>query len=167
MTPIIDCIFPEKLGSHIFELHKQRNTLRTNLLPIPKNFLQIQRRNHRMNGSVKIASTFVRIEIDWKERSSNDAKCMTLPFRNYFCLWLLKRYELNIQSQLSIYISKFIHRQSSFEETHLIDIYLLILNIKPSTTFRIMNLRVKKLLFSSISGAFDGSRVFLRGFDFF
>ena len=86
MTPTIDCIFQEKLGSHIFELHNQRNTLRTNLLTISKNLFQIQRRNHRMNGSIKITSTFVRIEIDWKERSSNDAKCMTLPFRNYFRL---------------------------------------------------------------------------------
>ena len=167
MTPTIDCIFPKKPDSHIFELHKPRSTLRTNLFAIPKNLLQIQRRNHRMNGSIKIACAFVRIEINWEERSSNDAKCMTLPFRNYFCLGLLKRYQLNIQSQLSIYISKLIYSQSSFEETHLVDIYLLILNIKSSTTFRIMNLRVKKLLFSSISGAFDGSRVFLRGFVFF
>ena len=86
MTPISDCISKEKPDCHIFELHKQRNTLRTNLFAIPKNLLQIQRRNHRMNSSVKIASAFVRIEIDWEERCSNDAKCMTLPFRNDLCL---------------------------------------------------------------------------------
>ena len=74
------------------------------------------------------------------------------------------RNQLNVYPYLPVDNSCFICDQSSLKKTHLADVNLLILNILHFTTFRMINLRVKKLLFSSISEVLEGSNVFRKGF---
>jgi hypothetical protein len=117
-----------------------------------------------MYCGIEITGTFIGIEVDWNKRITHGSKSMTLPISYDISLHLLIAKQLNIHHYFSIKLAFLIHKESTFEKTHLIDIDELILDYFMFTTLRITNLRVKNvLLFPSISEVFVGSKLFLVG----
>ena len=117
-----------------------------------------------MDGCIDVTGAFIGVEVDGKIGSSHDAKGIALPISHYLGLGLLVGYQLHIHFELSINISVLIDCQGSFEETHFIDMDCLILSRVFLTTFLMINLRVRKLLFSSISDVLEGSMPLRNGF---
>ena len=114
-----------------------------------------------MYGRIKVTSTLVRVEVNWKEGAANWSERMPLPVSHNISLSLLVAQQLNINGQLAIELSSLISQQHPFEQTHLIYADLLVLNRKEPTTFRMMNFRERKvLLLPSISEVLVGSTWF-------
>jgi hypothetical protein len=77
-------------------------------------------------------------------------------------------YELHIKFDLPVELSIRIDCEGALEETHLVDVYLFVLDKHKTTTFRMINFRVRKLLLlASISDALAGSMPFRIGLDLF
>lgn len=93
---------------------------------------------------------------------------MALPVSHYFCLRLLITDELDVKLDLSVEVSFLVDSQSALEKAHLIYIDFFVLDYVSSTTLRIINLRVKKLLLvASISEVLEGSKLLRIGLDLF
>jgi hypothetical protein len=116
-----------------------------------------------MNGCIEIARAFVGVEVNGEEGASYDAKGVTLPVGYYLGLSLEVVQQFDVDAQLLVDFAQLVDHESALEETQLVDVDFLVLLSTKITTFRMTNLRVRKLLFSSISKVFVGSMLLRMG----
>ena len=100
-----------------------------------------------MNGCVEATGASIGVEVDGEEGASDDAEGVSFPVSNNLCFWLEIRYKFDVEFELSIDVAVLICDECALKYTHLVDSDFLILHQRCITTFLMMNLRVRKLLF--------------------